>query len=109
MKPTTPDWTSRLERFLAAHTGGAARIVRIHALALPPDLEFLPRPRPDQSPARAALEAMARQLQRLGEPHPALELAIRWLRPRLPACATPTFVHGDFRIGNLMVGPNGLV
>jgi aminoglycoside phosphotransferase (APT) family kinase protein len=45
----------------------------------------------------------------LGEPHPALELAIRWLRPRAPASGRLVLVHGDFRVGNLMVGPSGLV
>src|SRR5207237_1382774 len=87
----------------------AGQLARIHALPLTPDLDFLPRPRPGWSPARTALEGTASQLERLGEPHPALELAIRWLAVRLPECATPTLVHGDFRVGNLMVGPNGLV
>jgi aminoglycoside phosphotransferase (APT) family kinase protein len=48
-------------------------------------------------------------LHALGEAHPALELAIRWLRPRAPACDRPVLAHGDFRVGNLMVGPEGLV
>jgi aminoglycoside phosphotransferase (APT) family kinase protein len=87
----------------------AEQVARIHALPLPPDLDFLPRPGPGWSPARTALERAAEQLARLGEPHPALELAIRWLRPRVPDCAAPTFIHGDFRVGNLMVGPEGLV
>jgi aminoglycoside phosphotransferase (APT) family kinase protein len=87
----------------------AEQLARIHALAPPPDADWLPRPEPGWSAARTALERTAQQLARLGEPHPALELAIRWLRPRLPEGAGSTFVHGDFRIGNLMVGPNGLV
>jgi aminoglycoside phosphotransferase (APT) family kinase protein len=43
----------------------------------------------------------------LGEPHPTFELAFQALR-RSPARARRTLVHGDFRIGNLMVGPQGL-
>jgi aminoglycoside phosphotransferase (APT) family kinase protein len=81
---------------------------RIHALSFD-DLEFLPRPAEGQSPARWAVERLDRQLQGFGEPHPALELAIRWLRTRAPECPRQVLVHGDFRVGNLMVGPAGLV
>jgi aminoglycoside phosphotransferase (APT) family kinase protein len=42
------------------------------------------------------------------DPHPALELAIRWLAGRMPAPRTTTVVHGDYRIGNVIVGPEGL-
>src|SRR5262249_32293841 len=68
-----------------------------------------PRPAPGQSPALAAVERSARQLWALGEPHPALELALRWLRGRATACGRLVLAHGDFRVGNLMVGPAGLV
>ncbi len=84
------------------------QLARIHALGFD-GLDFLPRPEPGQSPAQSALDRTTRQLHVLGEPHPALELAIRWLRPRAPACTDPVLVHGDFRVGNLMVGPAGLV
>ncbi len=46
----------------------------------------------------------------LGEPHPAFELGFRWLTdhaaelPQTP----PALVHGDFRNGNFIVGPDGL-
>jgi aminoglycoside phosphotransferase (APT) family kinase protein len=37
------------------------------------------------------------------------ELAIRWLGERCPPPPeTPKLVHGDFRNGNLMVGPEGV-
>jgi aminoglycoside phosphotransferase (APT) family kinase protein len=84
------------------------QLARIHALALD-GLDFLPRSIVGQSPAVSAIEKTARQLAALGEPHPVLELALRWLRPRAPACDAPVLVHGDFRVGNLMVGPEGLV
>ncbi len=35
------------------------------------------------------------------------ELAFRWLRQRLPDAAHRTLVHGDYRIGNVMFGPEG--
>jgi aminoglycoside phosphotransferase (APT) family kinase protein len=46
----------------------------------------------------------------LGEPHPAFELGLRWLDDHagaLPETA-PALVHGDFRNGNFIVGPDGL-
>jgi aminoglycoside phosphotransferase (APT) family kinase protein len=44
---------------------------------------------------------------RLGQPHPTFELAWRALGPdRAPA--RRTLVHGDFRVGNLMVAPGGV-
>jgi aminoglycoside phosphotransferase (APT) family kinase protein len=84
------------------------QLARIHALP-PEGLDFLPRPAAGLSAAQTAVERSAEQLWGLGEPHPALELALRWLRRNAPPCAAPVLVHGDFRVGNLMVGPEGLV
>jgi aminoglycoside phosphotransferase (APT) family kinase protein len=42
------------------------------------------------------------------QPHPAFELAIRWLEEHRPAEVTPQVVHGDFRNGNFIVGPDGI-
>lgn len=86
----------------------AEQLARIHQID-PSDLDFLPRPAPGESPAGAALQRTVRQLRSLGEPHPALELAIRWLEARVPTCEMPVLVHGDYRLGNIMVGPRGLV
>lgn len=44
----------------------------------------------------------------LGQPHPAFELGFRWLERNRPAPGPVTVVHGDFRLGNLIVGPRGL-
>jgi len=44
----------------------------------------------------------------MGQPHPAFELALRWLDANRPPSSEPTVVHGDFRLGNLMVGEDGL-
>jgi aminoglycoside phosphotransferase (APT) family kinase protein len=42
------------------------------------------------------------------EPHPAFELAFRWLDAYRPDVRDDVVVHGDFRNGNLLVGPDGL-
>lgn len=48
-------------------------------------------------------------LDQLGQPHPALELALRWLDANRPGRdAGTSVVHGDFRLGNLVVRPEGL-
>jgi aminoglycoside phosphotransferase (APT) family kinase protein len=42
-------------------------------------------------------------------PRPVFDLALRWLRDNAPAQSDAvTLVHGDFRHGNLIVGPEGL-
>jgi aminoglycoside phosphotransferase (APT) family kinase protein len=84
-------------------------LAQIHAIdpALPA-LGFLPRAAQDGSPARAAVAQSAAVVRERGEPHPALELAVRWLLERAPVCETAVFVHGDYRIGNVLVTPTGL-
>ena len=47
-------------------------------------------------------------LDLLGEPHPAFELGFRWLEANRPPSTGVTVVHGDFRHGNFIVGPEGL-
>jgi aminoglycoside phosphotransferase (APT) family kinase protein len=47
-------------------------------------------------------------LDALGEVRPALELGVRWLAAHRPEGGTTVTVHGDFRIGNLLVGTEGL-
>jgi len=42
------------------------------------------------------------------EPHPVLELMERWLLERVPASGPAALVHGDYRIGNVIFGPEGL-
>ncbi len=42
------------------------------------------------------------------EAHPALELGLRWLERNRPTASRRWFVHGDCRVGNLMVAGDGL-
>jgi len=85
------------------------QLARIHRIPIDhPAVAVLPHPSKETPPALAALDAATRMLHKIGEPHPALELAARWLRLHAPTAAERVLVHGDFRIGNLMVGPDGL-
>jgi aminoglycoside phosphotransferase (APT) family kinase protein len=47
-------------------------------------------------------------LAQFEDPSPALELAMRWLEEHRPASTDEVVVHGDFRNGNLVVGPDGI-
>lgn len=42
------------------------------------------------------------------DPHPAIELGLRWLAAHAPGRTRRSVVHGDFRLGNFIVGPEGL-
>ena len=41
-------------------------------------------------------------------PRPVFELALAWLKENAPATKQTVLVHGDFRLGNLMVNESGL-
>lgn len=56
-------------------------------------------------------EQIALYKQRLdesGQSQPAFEIAFRWLEQNRPEPQPQCLVHGDFRLGNLIVGPEGL-
>lgn len=47
-------------------------------------------------------------LDALGEAHPAFEIAFRWLNRNTPRSSRTSLVHGDFRLGNLLISDEGL-
>ena len=49
-----------------------------------------------------------RELDRLDTARPVLELSYDWLMSNRPAPRPPVVVHGDFRLGNLAVGTDGV-
>ena len=59
-------------------------------------------------PALAACELWESELDAIGEPLPAVEAGLRRLRLGPPPPADATLVHGDFRLGNLIVDEHGL-
>jgi aminoglycoside phosphotransferase (APT) family kinase protein len=76
---------------------------RIHALA-PSALPQLP-----MQGAPELIHLYRDSMDGFGEPHPAFELGLRWLVEHTPPDPpAPTLVHGDFRNGNFIVGPDGL-
>jgi aminoglycoside phosphotransferase (APT) family kinase protein len=77
----------------------AEELAKIHALS-GEELPFL---------EEASIDRLAEELDEVGEPHPAIELGLWWLRENRPPPREPVVVHGDFRIGNLAVDENGLV
>ncbi|HVO54707.1 MAG TPA: phosphotransferase family protein [Solirubrobacterales bacterium] len=82
----------------------AAALAAIHSI---PAAQVPSAPR--RAGARGELDAIEAELDRLGDPHPTLELGLRWLRQRLPTGHGPALVHGDFRMGNMLVDEAGLV
>jgi aminoglycoside phosphotransferase (APT) family kinase protein len=78
-------------------------LARIHAIS-PATLPTLPL-----SSARRELIELHEVYRRDGQPRPVFELAFHWLRDRAPPDPiTPSLVHGDFRNGNLIIGPDGI-
>ena len=58
--------------------------------------------------AAAHVEAHRKIVDRFGLRLPALDLALRWAAENVPKSARSTVVHGDFRLGNLIVGDDGV-
>ncbi len=62
-----------------------------------------------ENPAIAACEFWERALDDVGEPLPATEAGLRWLRLNAPPPPERiALVHGDFRLGNFIVDSDGL-
>jgi aminoglycoside phosphotransferase (APT) family kinase protein len=115
-----PDLDGR-EAFVMERVEGETigrRIVRMEGL--PPELPVqlaeelakihaIPRARvPFLQEAR--LERMIEELDEVGEARPAIELGLWYLREHRPPPREPIVVHGDYRIGNVVVRPQeGLV
>ncbi|MCC5578132.1 phosphotransferase family protein [Microtetraspora sp. AC03309] len=86
-----PGFQRARERF-AAEAGTA--LAALHAI----DPGTVP-----ELPARDPLAFYRDVLDDLGEPHPALEIGFAWLEAHRPPPAEPAVVHGDFRLGNLLL------
>lgn len=56
--------------------------------------------------SRDPIAAQRARYLHYGEAHPALEVGFRWLETHRPAAPRRCLVHGDFRNGNLIMGPD---
>ena len=86
---------------LARQLGGV--LAKIHALGLPqlPELRRMT--------AASEMAELERDYRSLNWPRPVFDLALRWLRDNDPGPSPEvTLVHGDFRHGNLIIGPDGV-
>lgn len=91
----------KLARTRLAQDCGEA-LARIHAVPL----NGLPQlPLSSGADQIAKYETIYRSFEM---PRPVLELAFAWLKANAPEPAPPVLVHGDFRLGNLIVNEQGL-
>jgi len=88
----------------------AAELAKLHTVTptTAPGLKLTHGATPGVGPAAAALAFGRVMADGMKEPHPAIELALRWLADHAPAREEVTLVHGDFRTGNFLVTPQGL-
>jgi len=104
---TIPRKILRDERFALARPKLARQLgeilAGIHGLAL----AQLPELR--RMTAAKEIAELERDYRSFDWPRPVFELALRWLRDHDPGPSDEvTLVHGDFRHGNLIIGPDGV-
>jgi aminoglycoside phosphotransferase (APT) family kinase protein len=58
--------------------------------------------------ARDVLGRLTKEVDRLEDAHPAIELGLAWARQRAPERSETVVLHGDLRVGNLAVTATGL-
>ena len=71
-------------------------------------LHAVPADQLADAPEHDPLDTMRALLHGFDEPVPTFEYALRWLDRRRPDPTGRSIVHGDFRLGNLLVEPDGL-
>lgn len=59
-------------------------------------------------PPGAALESLRQRHRDIGQCRPVFDYALAWLDRHLPMDEPTSLVHGDFRNGNLVIGPDGV-
>jgi aminoglycoside phosphotransferase (APT) family kinase protein len=87
----------------------AEQLAHIHTLGVlqNPQFDFLQRP-DNKTPAQSVVSSTFALIDQLAIHNPTLEFAMRWCDHHQPPSDRVTFLHGDFRIGNLLVDEHGL-
>lgn len=85
----------------------ADQLARIHTLPTA-TLDFLPSVPSEVTSAQHVIGQMVALLDTLAIQNPVWEWTLRWAHTHLPTQTRTTFIHGDYRIGNLLVDENGL-
>ncbi|HET8706601.1 MAG TPA: phosphotransferase family protein [Pseudomonadales bacterium] len=81
----------------------AKALAQLHAISVA-EIPALPDLAPEKQIPQ--LEGLYRAFN---QPSAVFELSFRWLQANAPKHSRNTLVHGDFRTGNLLVNPQGLV
>jgi aminoglycoside phosphotransferase (APT) family kinase protein len=97
----------RDEKFAQARPHLARQLGKVAA-----GIHGLPRaqlPKLREMSATSEIGELEREYRGFDWPRPVFELALRWLRDNDPGPSDEvTLVHGDFRHGNLIIGPDGV-
>jgi aminoglycoside phosphotransferase (APT) family kinase protein len=89
----------------------AQSLARVHRIryAEHPELHDLPAPAEGQSVAQSEVAHYETAFRTTSpDPHPVFELAFRWIHTNMPRVDEKVLVHGDYRVGNLIFGEEGL-
>ncbi len=104
---TMPQKIIRDPAFAEARTRLAGELgefaARLNAIPLE-EVAFLERIADSVDP----IQAQRARYDFYNEPHPGIELGLRWLETHRPTPGKRVLIHGDFRNGNFMVTPTGL-
>jgi aminoglycoside phosphotransferase (APT) family kinase protein len=104
---TIPRKILRDDAFAQARPKLARQLGQVLAIIHREDVAQLPQLR--RMTAATEIAELERDYRGFDWPRPVFELALRWLRDHDPGPSEKvTLVHGDFRHGNLIIGPHGI-